>query len=153
MKSDAESLPSAPDYKKWETATEDMNPARLLNQAQHLWTEYEYRHDLSWSLLFRFTTAIVAVSVLPYTISYRPSEFVLVFRILVVGSPAIAVALSILGIRRIKKEIELLGHLRSLYRPVQDHLTVPYFVHRRSTFSRDVQRYITALSRPVKEHY
>jgi hypothetical protein len=43
----------------------DSQTADALKQCQYLWEEYKYRHDLIWQRVFRFTTAIVLISIVP----------------------------------------------------------------------------------------
>lgn len=38
-----------------------------LRRAEHLWNEYQYRHDLVWNLVFRLTAAVVVLAIIPYT--------------------------------------------------------------------------------------
>jgi hypothetical protein len=41
--------------------------ARVL-VAQYFWEEFKYRHDLVWRLLFKVTTAAIALSIAPFAI-------------------------------------------------------------------------------------
>ena len=40
----------------------------ILNKTRkdNLWEEYKYRHEHIWKLIFQLTTAVVALSVVPY---------------------------------------------------------------------------------------
>lgn len=45
----------------------DENKVKLaLQVSQHFWTEFQYRHDLIWQRIFRFTAAVVLISIIPY---------------------------------------------------------------------------------------
>ena len=44
----------------------DSNVPEALKLCQYLWDEYKYRHDLIWQRIFRFTTAVVLISLIPY---------------------------------------------------------------------------------------
>ena len=37
-----------------------------LKRIQFLWEEYKYRHDLCWRVLFRLTSAVVILAIVPY---------------------------------------------------------------------------------------
>ena len=44
----------------------DSQADETLEKCKFLWDEYTYRHDLIWQRIFRFTTAIVLISIVPY---------------------------------------------------------------------------------------
>jgi hypothetical protein len=44
---------------------EEQAPVML---AQYFWEEFKYRHDLVWRLLFKVTTAAIALSIAPFAI-------------------------------------------------------------------------------------
>lgn len=44
----------------------EKNNSNTLQQCQYLWEEYKYRHDLIWQRIFRFTGAVVLISIIPY---------------------------------------------------------------------------------------
>jgi hypothetical protein len=96
----------------------DMRNEEKLKRADHLWTEYQHRHTLVWSLVFRLTTAVVVLAVIPYT------QVMVMNRIgvWILAPPIIGVVLGVVGFFRLKRELELFDHIRDLYRPLQDSL-------------------------------
>jgi hypothetical protein len=44
----------------------EKDTSNTLEQCQYLWGEFKYRHDLIWQRIFRFTAAIVLISIIPY---------------------------------------------------------------------------------------
>ena len=46
--------------------TENLESPDLLELCNYFWDEYKYRHDLIWQRIFRFTAAVVVLSIIPY---------------------------------------------------------------------------------------
>jgi hypothetical protein len=89
-----------------------------LKQADYLWKEYEYRHDLVWRLIFRLTTAVVILAVIPYIkeeITARLAGSILIV-------PFLAFALALFGVLVMMNELELLGRIKAKYRELQNKL-------------------------------
>ena len=77
-----------------------------------LWTEYEYRHDLCWTLITRITVASLALAVLPY-LNNRVVEILGYF---VLAAPALSVVLVLFGALVIRNEFGAMGPVKAEYR-------------------------------------
>ena len=134
--------PKNPVYEDWHLKAFTEADEQNLKRAEHLWSEYQYRHDLIWSLLFRLTTAIVILSAIPYTqtsVTKALNSWILI-------APALGILLACVGFAKIKSELRLLGHIRNLYRPLQDHLFVSFHTNKKSSFSKYVLSYFGVLT-------
>jgi hypothetical protein len=113
--------PGEEDYKGWfkngQASTDDTD----FKRSEYLWNEYQYRHDLIWSLVFRLTGAVILLSIIPY-IQHELIARLGPWKLWILAPPFLAVALALLGFRRISQEMRLLDHIRNLYRPLQDRL-------------------------------
>jgi len=91
-------------------------PEDQLKRIPVLWEEYKYRHDLCWRVMFRLTSAVVILAIVPYV--YRS-----VFQNLpgwVLGVPAsLAVALAGFGIVLMKSELDLFRKVKDVYRDLK----------------------------------
>lgn len=123
-----------------DTDSGQSDPA-LLDKLTYLWQEYEYRHTLVWNLIFRFTAAIVLVSIVPYV------QIALVRTIpeVVLLAPLIAMFLALFSIPVMKKELELLSRVRNIYRKWQNKLERNMHPNEPSTFAKRVIRYFYIL--------
>ena len=90
----------------------------FLEQAKYLWGEYKYRHDLIWQLIFRFTTAVVLISTIPYI----KVEIVACVGYFIVFVPILATILACFGILVMVNELELFGKIKNEYRELQNGL-------------------------------
>lgn len=89
-----------------------------LKQAEYLWKEYQYRHDLIWRLIFQFTTAVVIISVLPYIqtrISACLGEIIVIV-------PILATILAFFGVLVMMNELDLFSKIKQEYRTIQNKL-------------------------------
>ena len=102
-----------------------------------LWSEYKYRHDLSWRVVMQVTAAAVIVASLPYAnirITKALGRWVLL-------APLIGVALTAFGWFTMEAELALLGLIREKYRELQRaHLGLDH--KRTSGFTRRVRLYL-----------
>jgi hypothetical protein len=84
--------------------------------AQLIWLEYRYRHDLRWKLIFQIPTAVVVLSVVPYV----EQDVAAKLRGWIVALPGIAIALAAFGWFQLRKELDGLDWTRSKHRTLQD---------------------------------
>jgi hypothetical protein len=115
---------------------------RKLGHAEHLWNEYQHRHNLVWNLVFRLTAAVVVLAIIPYT------QIAVMKRIglWILGPPFLGFVLAIFGFFRVHSELKQLDHIRDLYRPLQDSLFYVFHGDKGSTFGIYVRLYIIFLS-------
>ena len=98
--------------------TEDVKnePEDQLKRISVLWEEYKYRHDLCWRVMFRLTSAVIILAIVPYV--YKS-----VFQSLpgwVLGVPALlAVALAGFGIVLMKSELDEFQKVKDEYRDLK----------------------------------
>jgi hypothetical protein len=92
--------------------------SEALKYCQYLWAEYEYRHDLVWTRVFQFTTAVVLISVIPYV----QKDITRLLGIWILIAPVLATVLAGFVLAVIKNELDLLGTIRVAYRRVQNLL-------------------------------
>jgi hypothetical protein len=80
-----------------------------------LWSEYHYRHDLSWRIVLQMTGASVILASLPYakvTITKALGQWILL-------APLIGIALTLFGWHMMEAELSLLYLVREKYRQFQ----------------------------------
>lgn len=118
------------------TDTPDLEKARLI------WDEYKYRHDHVWKLIFQVTTAVVALTVIPFT---KP-DIANILGAWTVALPLMGFALTLFALARITNELSLLDKIKRRHRQYQTDLQGISFSDRRSHFSRDVKLYLGALA-------
>lgn len=96
------------------------NPSRqrARERAEYLWKEYQYRHDLIWQRVFRFTTAVVLLSIIPYI----QTDIARRLGLWIVLVPVLATALACFGIVVMLNELELFGKIKNEYRKLQNIL-------------------------------
>jgi hypothetical protein len=129
-------------HKIWKQEIPWYSVERKLGRAEHLWNEYQHRHNLVWNLVFRLTVAVVVLAIIPYTqveVMQRIGVWILV-------PPFLGVVLAIFGFRRVRIELKQLDHIRDLYRPLQDSLFYEFYGDEGSTFGKYVQAYIIFLT-------
>jgi hypothetical protein len=90
----------------------------LLERLDYLWKEYEYRHSLVWNLIFRFTSAIVLISIVPYV----QIALVKTLGFFILLAPILAFGLAVFSLPVMDKELKLLGKIREVYREWQNQL-------------------------------
>ncbi len=110
------------------------------DRIQLLWSEYQYRHEHCWKLVFQTTTAATALGIAPYVNSS-------VDRVLgrwVLMAPLLAVILSLVAMWSLERELRLLDKIRAEYRRTQTRALG--IEHRASsTFRLRVILYLAAL--------
>jgi|SRR5215204_3713426 len=91
-------------------------PEDQLKRIPVLWEEYKYRHDLCWRVMFRLTSAVIILAIVPYV--YKS-----VFQTLpgwVLWVPALlAVALTVFGIVLMKSELDVFRRVKDEYRDLK----------------------------------
>lgn len=110
--------------------------------AQFIWDEYKYRHGHIWRLIFQMTTALVAISIIPYILPDKAEDKVGVFIIVL---PFIGVVLSIICTSRISRECELLDEIRKKHREFHENSYTITYKDKSSSFTRDVKVYFYSL--------
>jgi len=113
-----------------------------LEKAKLIWDEYKYRHEHCWKLIFQITTAVVALSVIPFT----NDEIATSLGYWIVALPALGFALTLFSLRRMSNELDLLDKIRQRHRELQADLQGIVYEERHSTFSRDVKLYLCVLA-------
>jgi F0F1-type ATP synthase assembly protein I len=121
----------------------ETKPDHRLELAKYLWTEYQYRHDLVWKLVFRLTAAVVVLGIIPYTqdklVNTIPSWWILV-------PPLLGVILALVWSLRVRGELRQLDHIRDLYRPLQDSLFYKFHEGTKSRFSIVIMIYLCTVT-------
>jgi hypothetical protein len=80
------------------------------------WEEYKYRHELCWNLLFKITLVATTLSIIPYLNNAIITEA----KHLVIFTPLIAIAISVIGAIRLSGELKLLDKIRYIHRKLQN---------------------------------
>jgi hypothetical protein len=121
----------------------ESKPDHRLELAKYLWTEYQYRHDLVWKLVFRLTAAVVVLGIIPYTqdklVNAIPHWWILV-------PPILGVILALVWSLRVRGELRQLDHIRDLYRPLQDSLFYKFHEGTKSWFSIKIMIYLCTVT-------
>ena len=105
-------------------------------KAKENWQEYKYRHELVWNLIFKITTAVVAVSIIPYILKEETEKKLGCF---ILALPFIGLALTIFSALRLYKECSLLQVNRTRHRKFYEIETG------NSSFTVHVMIYLAAL--------
>lgn len=109
-------------------------------EAQLIWEEYRYLHDLCWRLIFQITIAVVATLVIPYI----RTDITDSVGLWILALPALALVLVLFSISRMKSELGILDKIRALHRERQGKLHhIPWKGSGR--FTRNVILYLSAL--------
>jgi hypothetical protein len=125
----------------WQNTIPEYDLNGKLRRADHLWNEYQYRHDLVWNLVFRLTAAVVVLSIIPYTQETVVSKI----HGWILAPPILGVGLAVFGLLRVDRELRQLNHVRNLYRPLQDSLFYDFHKGKTSWFGAFVRTYIIVL--------
>ena len=127
------------------------SPQKLLidptgpGEAQLVWDEYKYRHELVWNAIFRLTAAVVVMAVIPYS----TERVVKALGWLVLASPLLGILLVGFGMLRLRRELRLLQVVKDVHRARQ-RLIHPDLLNRedideRGSFDLHVWLYLWAL--------
>jgi len=117
------------------------NDFDVLEYCKYLWEEYRYRHDLVWQRIFRFTTAVVLISIIPYVqpkIAGLLGPWILI-------APLLATILAGFVLVVMQNELKLLERIKKAYRRQQNKLLDDDLQHdldKKSYFSRYVLLYL-----------
>ena len=84
-----------------------------LEKANLIWNEYKYRHEHIWKLLFQVTTAVIAVSIVPYILK---EDMVEKLGVIIILLPFIGLALAVFSTRRLWEECFILDQIRPKHR-------------------------------------
>jgi hypothetical protein len=109
--------------------------------AKLLWDEYKYRHEHCWNITFKVTTAVVILAIIPYTqvqITERVGRWLVIL-------PIVGVALTVLGIIRLYREMKILGKLRERHRAINYPSFGMEYQNEGSHFTRDILMYLACL--------
>jgi hypothetical protein len=123
----------------------EANDLDALKYCQYLWEEYRYRHDHIWQRIFRFTTAVVLISIIPYvqqTIAGLLGAWILI-------APTLATILAVFVLVVMRNELELFGRIKTAYRRQQNTLLDDDLKHdlgKKSDFNRLVMFYLSSLA-------
>ena len=83
--------------------------------SERIWDEYKHRHDLCWNLIFRLTYVVVIISVVPYIkpdVAQKLEHWI-------VALPLVGIALTVFGLFRLRKELDILCVIRARHRDLQ----------------------------------
>lgn len=84
-----------------------------LDKANLIWDEYKYRHEHIWKLIFQVTTAVIAVSIVPYVLN---DELANKLGGLIIVLPIIGLCLALFSSWRLIKECLILDKIRPKHR-------------------------------------
>ena len=112
-------------------------PRLMSENAERIWDEYKYRHELIWGLVFKITAAVVAVSILPYALKDDVETKLDVF---ILALPLIGLLLTVICTSRIRKECRLLDILRERHRDLNKFENLPP-----SSFTVDIMIFFRSL--------
>lgn len=115
-----------------------------LKERHHLWEEYEYRHDLIWQRIFRFTTAVVLISI----IAYVQQDIVRLLGNWILIAPLLASVLAGFVLLVMWNELELFGRIKEAYRRQQNELLdddLKHELNEKSNFRLLVLIYLASL--------
>ena len=91
---------------------QDPGSSYKLDEARFLWDRYRYRHEHCWNLVFKITTAVVAILIIPY-IRHDITESV---GWLILALPATAVGLLLFSHLRMDRELDVLDKVKKEHR-------------------------------------
>lgn len=117
---------------------------KALQYCQFFWEEYKYRHDLIWQRIFRFTAAIVLVSIIPYV----QQEIARLLGVWILIAPLLATILAVFVLVVIWNELELFRKIKKAYRRKQNKLLDDDLKHdlcREGDFKSLVLLYLSSL--------
>ena len=123
--------------------TNDSVDNRLLRECLYFWEEYKYRHNHIWQLIFRFTAAVVLISVIPYL---EPNVAgILGYGILI--TPVLAFLLVVYVLLVLRNELDLFTTIKRAYRQRQNELLYgsSHDLDKPSTFDKQVVWYFRIL--------
>jgi hypothetical protein len=83
-----------------------------------LWSEYRYRHDHIWKVLFQLTAATVLLAIAPYI----QTEVTRVVSYWVLALPALGLVLLCFGTLLLREELVLFGQIKQRFRQHQQRL-------------------------------
>lgn len=122
----------------------DSGASDALQQCMYLWEEYKYRHDLIWQRIFRFTTAVVLISIIPYV----QQEIARLLGAAILIAPLLATVLAGFVLIIMRNELELFEKIKKAYRRQQNLLLTDDLKHdlsKESDFDRLVLWYLASL--------
>jgi len=105
--------------------------------AERIWDEYKHRHDLCWKLIFQFTIAAVAISIVPYV----QEDIAAKLKYWIILLPLLAVGFTGLGWKRLSREADLLRVIRDKHRDMQGLK----YQDEETQFGKHVKWYFTGL--------
>jgi len=117
----------------------------VLKYCQYLWEEYKYRHDLIWQRVFRFTAAVVLLSIIPYI---QP-DIARMLGIWILIAPALATILALFVLVVMWNELKLFEKIKTAYRREQNKLLdddLQHDLEKKSHFNRQVLFYLGVLA-------
>ncbi len=122
----------------------DSDTTDTLQRAQYFWEEYKYRHDHIWQRIFKFTIAIVLISIMPYI----QKEIICILSYWVLIAPILAFLLSCFVFSVMHNELQLFGKIKKVYRFEQNKLMdddLAHEINKQSTFDIQVMAYFGIL--------
>ena len=122
----------------------EKDTSNTLQQCQYLWEEYKYRHDLIWQRIFRFTTAVVLISIIPYV----QQGIACLLDIGILIAPLLATCLAGFVWIIMRNELKLFGKIKTAYRREQNKLLdndLKHDLNERSDFANLVLWYLGSL--------
>ena len=108
------------DTAKSSTSEENLNFPKYpklkdADEANLVWDEYKYRHDLIWQHLIRSTLALVALLTVPYSKALNLNDSLIRF------AGVVALGYWVVTVIAIEPELRLLKKIKNLHRERQKH--------------------------------
>jgi hypothetical protein len=122
----------------------DQHKSTALEHPQYFWEEYKYRHDLIWQRVFRFTTAIVLISIVPYV----EQDLARLVREWILIAPLLAILLAGFILAVMRNELDLFWKIKEAHRRQQNELLDDDLKHKlnaKSSFEWFVMLYLASL--------
>ena len=126
-----------------------ITPIKSLADAQFIWDEYKYRHEHIWKLIFQITTAVIAVSIVPYISN---ENIIKTLGWFIISLPCVGAILVVFGWLRLSKEMYAMGELKKRHRAYHElNYGINYYPGRKkntkhkSSFFLHVQIYLGSL--------
>lgn len=123
----------------------DSDASDPLKQCEYFWEEYKYRHDLIWQRIFRFTTAVVLISIIPYV----QQDIARLLDTWILIAPLLATILSGFVFIFMRNELKLFEKIKTAYRRQQNKLLdndLKHDLNKKSYFDRLVLLYLGSLT-------
>ena len=120
------------------------NEFDALVYCQYLWEEYKYRHDHIWQRIFRFTSAVVLISIVPYV----QMKIARTLGCWILLAPLLATILAGFVFVVMRNELKIFEKIKTAYRRQQNNLLdddLKHDLNEKSNFNDQVMLYLGSL--------